>query len=173
MDTLAKYREDLTKCLLEVATGNGHLAGTLLETPDLDEPWERLAPSFYGDAVHNFNDYPEYCLACAGYLGMAVAHLWDKDWPQYKDAPYGIFLGDRGFDNMDDYITGHILQESTRSVAAMESCSAAAYHFLMKSGAEPGTADAYRRFLISGEVMYRIGAAIELARLGYRFEALT
>ena len=43
----------------------------------------------------------------------------------------------------------------------------------MKSGAEPGTADAYRRFLISGEVMYRIGAAIELARLGYRFEALT
>ena len=78
--TNEKYREDLTAYLLEVATGNGYLKGTLLHTPDLDEAWQRYAPSFYGDAVREFNGYPEYCLACAGYLGMAVAHLWDKDW---------------------------------------------------------------------------------------------
>ena len=41
---------------------------------------------------------------------------------------------------------------------------------LMKSGAEPGTAEAYRFFLISIELMYKFGAAIWLNRLGYKFE---
>ena len=165
-----KYREDLTAYLLEVATGNGYLKGTLLNTPDLDEAWQRYATSFYPEAVREFNGYPEYCLACAGYLGMAVAHLWDKDWPKYKDAPYSFFQSERGFDDMDDYITGSILKESKYSVAAMQSLSAETYHFLMKSGAEAGTAEAYRFFLISIEVMYRMGAAIWLNRLGYKFE---
>ena len=33
-----------------------------------------------------------------------------------------------------------------------------------------GTAEAYRFFLISIEAMYQTGAAIELHRLGYKFE---
>lgn len=165
-----KYREDLTAYLLEVASGNGYLKGTLLNTPDLDEAWQRYATSFYPEAVKEFNGYPEYCLACAGYLGMAVAHLWDKDWPKYKDAPYSFFQSDRRFDDMDDYITGNILKECKHSVAAMHSLSAETYHFLMKSGAEAGTAEAYRFFLISIEVMYTMGAAIWLNRLGYKFE---
>ena len=165
-----KYREDLTAYLLEVATGNGYLKGTLLSTPDLDEAWQRYATSFYPEAVREFNGYPEYCLACAGYLGMAVAHLWDQDWPKYMDAPYSFFQSSRGFDDMDDYITGHILKENRQSVAAMQSLSAETYHFLMKSGAEAGTAEAYRFFLISIEVMYKVGAASELNRLGYKFE---
>ena len=159
--TNEKYREDLTAYLLEVATGSGYLKGTLLNTPDLDEAWQRYAPSFYGDAVREFNAYPEYCLACAGYLGMAVAHLWDKDWPKYMDTPYSFFQGDRGFDDMDDFITGNILKEGKYSVAAMHALSAEAYHFLMKSGAEAGTAEAYRFFHISVEVM---------CKLGYKFE---
>ena len=72
----------------------------------------------------------------------------------------------------DDYITGNILRESKYSVAAMHSLSAEAYHFLMKSGAEAGTAEAYRFFLISVEVMYKLGAAIWLNRLGYKFCAV-
>ena len=170
--TIDKYREDLTARLLEVATGNGCLKGTLLNSPDVDEAWQRYAISYYPEAVREFNGYPEYCLTCAGYLGMAVAYLWDKDWPKYKDAPYSFFQSERGFDDMDDYITGNILKENKLSVAAMESLSAAAYHFLMKSGAEAGTAEAYRLFLVSIEVMYRIGAAVELDRLGYKFEKL-
>ncbi|MBQ7467989.1 MAG: hypothetical protein IJS75_03890 [Bacteroidales bacterium] len=83
-DVYVKYREDLTAHMLEVATGNGLLSGTLLNSPDLD----------------------------------------------------------------------------------------AAYHFLMKSGTEPGTTEAYRFFLISVEIMYKIGAAIELHRLGYKFEKI-
>lgn len=165
-----KYREDLTAYLLEVATGNGYLKGMLLSTPDLDEAWQRYATSFYPEAVKEFNHYPEYCLACAGYLGMAVAHLWDKDWPKYKDAPYSFFQSERGFDDMDDYITDNLVKENRQCVAAMQSLSAETYHFLLKSGAEAGTAEAYRFFLISIEVMYKMGAAIELNRLGYKFE---
>ena len=93
--TNEKYREDLTAYLLEVATGNGFLKGTFLNTPDIDEAWQRYATSFYPEAVKEFNGYPEYCLACAGYLGMALAHLWDKDWPKYKDVPYSFFQSER------------------------------------------------------------------------------
>ena len=165
-----KYREELSAYLLEIASSGGYLHGTLLSTPDLEEAWQRYAPSFYGDAVREFNGYPEYCLACAGYLGMAVAMLWDKDWAKYKDTPYAYFQSGRGFDDMDDHITGSILKEGKYSVAAMQSLSAEAYHFLMKSGAEAGTAEAYRFFLISVEEMYKLGTAIWLHRLGYKFE---
>lgn len=167
---LDRYSEELTEYLLKLATGAGYLDGELLSSPDIDDAWLGYSAEFYADAVHNFNEYPEYCLACAGYLGMAVAHLWDADWEKYSKTAYSYFLGPRGFDDMDDHITGNILREGERSVAAMESCSAAANHFLFKSGAEPGTAKAYRLFLKSMEVMYRIGAAIELRRAGYRFE---
>ena len=165
-----KYRDDLTAYLLKAATGEGYLKGVLLETSDLDDAWQTFAPSFIPDAVREFNAYPDYCLACAGYLGMAVALLWDRDWPKYRGVPYSFFQSGRGFDDMDDYITGHILKEEKLSVPAMHLLSAEALHFLMKSGAEPGTAEAYRFFIISLEVMYRIGAAIELDSLGYRIE---
>ena len=52
-----------SRTALSVATSAGYLKGALLETPDLEEAWLRYAPSFYGDAVRNFNAYPEYCLA--------------------------------------------------------------------------------------------------------------
>ena len=172
------YCDGLTQHLLKVLTGSGFLKGVLLATPDIDEAWLRHAPSFYGDAVREFNGYPEYCLACAGYLGMAVAHLWDADWPRYRESPYAFFQGPRGFDDMDDYITGNILKDcklngathACYSVSAMQSCSAAAYHYLMRESPEPGTAEAYRLFLATVEVMYKMGAAIELCRLGYKFE---
>lgn len=172
IQSMSDYINDLTDNLLKAATGSGYLKGDLLSSPDIDDAWLNYAASIYADAVHNFNEYPEFCLACAGFLGMAVAHLWDKNWEQYKDTPYSFFQGPGGFDDMDDHITGNILRESDKSVAAMESCSAAANHFLYKSGAEPGTAEAYKRFLKTMEVMYRIGAAIELCRLGYKFEKI-
>ena len=169
---MEEYKDRLASHLLAVCTDAGLLKGTMLQTPDIDEAWLRYAPSFYGDAVRNFNEYPEFCLGCAGYLGMAVANLWDKDWERYQSAPYSHFLGKRGFDDMDDHITECILHETRSSTAAMQTCALEAHHFLMREAPEPGTASAYRLFLATVEVMYRIGAAIELCRLGYRFEKL-
>ena len=164
------FKERLLQHLLHVATDNGWLQGTLLASPDIDQAWLRYAPSYYGDAVREFNAYPEYALACAGYLGMAVAALWDEDWTKYENVPYSFFQGKRGFDDMDDHITGNILEDSKLSVPAMQSCSAAAYHFLLKEAPEPGTADAYRMFLAAVEDLFKIGAAIWLCHLGYKFE---
>ena len=146
------------------------MKGTLLITPDIDTAWVRLAPSFYGDAVREFNHYPEFCLGCAGYLGMAIAFLWDAVWARYAEVPYAFFLGERGFDDMDDHITDEILRDRRHSVPAMQSTAASAYHFLMRESPEPGTAEAYRMFLATVEVMFKVGAAIELCRLGYKFE---
>lgn len=170
MADIGKYKEDLTQHLLSYCTDTGLLKGSLLSSPDIDEAWLRYAPSLYGDAVRNFNEYPEFCLGCAGYLGMAVAFLWDKDWLRYKDSPYSFFLGDRGFDDMDDHITDTILRDRNHSVPAMQSCAVDACHFLMREGPEPGTAEAYKMFLATVEVMFKTGAAIELCRLGYKFE---
>ena len=170
LQSIEKYREDLTAHLLEVCTGNGLLKGTLLSTPDIDTAWVRLAPSFYGDAVREFNRYPEFCLGCAGYLGMAIAFLWDADWARYVEVPYAFFQGKRGFDDMDDHITDDILRDRRHSVPAMQSTAASAYHFLMRESPEPGTAEAYRMFLATMEVMFKVGAAIELCRQGYKFE---
>ena len=94
MTEVEKYKEGLTQYLVEVCTGNGLLKGTLLSTPDIDTAWVRLAPSFYGDAVREFNHYPEFCLGCAGYLGMAIAFLWDADWARYAEVPYAFFQGE-------------------------------------------------------------------------------
>lgn len=170
--SIDSYREDLTRHLLEVCTGDGYLKGTLLSSPDIDDAWMLYAPSFYGDAVRNFNEYPEYCLGCAGYLGMAVAHYWDKDWARHREDPYESFQGERGFDDMDDHITDKILHERKCSVPAMQSAAASAWHFLMREAPEPGTAEAYRLFLVTVEVMFQIGASIELCRLGYKLEKL-
>lgn len=169
-NTIEKYREELTGYLLSTCTDAGLLKGNLLSSPDIDEAWLRYAPSFYGDAVRNFNSYPEFCLGCAGYLGMAVAFLWDKDWARYMDVTYSFFQGERGFDDMDDHITDSILKDRRHSVPAMQSCAANADHFLMRESPEPGTAEAYRMFLVTVETMFKIGAAIELCRLGYKFE---
>ena len=46
------------------------------------------------------------------------------------------------------------------------------HHLMKKSTVERGTADAYRLFLTAMSVMYKIGEAIELQRLGYKFEKL-
>jgi len=118
--SIEKYREDLTQHLIEVCTGNGYLKGTLLNTPDIDEAWVRYAPSFFGDAVREFNKYPEYCLGCAGYLGMAVAFSRDKDWEKHREEPYTSFQGERGFDDMDDHITDNILRDRKHSVPALK-----------------------------------------------------
>ena len=132
MKDIEKYSNDLTASLLEICTDTGLLKGTLLSSPDIDEAWLRYAPSFYGDAVRNFNAYPEFCLGCAGFLGMAVAFLWDRDWSRYMDAAYSYFQGERGFDDMDDHIADTILQDRRHSVPPMQSCAANAYHFLLR-----------------------------------------
>ncbi|MBR0111774.1 MAG: hypothetical protein IJM00_05980 [Bacteroidales bacterium] len=118
------FKDRLLTHLLSVCSGAGYLDGVLLATPDIDAAWERLAPDYLGDAVREFNGYPEYTLACAGFLGMAVAHLWDTDLPRFRNCTFADFLGPRGFDDMDDFITGTLLQPPAAPAASAPSVSA-------------------------------------------------
>lgn len=172
MDYIAQFEEKLLNSLLQVCTQQGWLSGVLLQTPDIDGQWQRLAPAYYGDSVREFNAYPEYSLACAGYLGMAVACLWDRDWVRFAGEPYSYYQGERGFDDMDDHITGKILKDGDFPVRAMRLCSATAFNALRKESAEPGSVNAYKLFLVTAAVLYRIGAALQLHRMNYRFEAV-
>lgn len=166
------YQERLINHLVRVCTSEGLLKGALLDTPDIDDAWMRYAPSYYTDAVSNFNSYPEYTLACAGFLGMAVAYLWDKDWEKYCSAPYASFLGTRGFDDMDEHISGKILKENRFSTSAMHTVSETAYSFLMNERLESGTAAAYKAFLATAHAVFKVGAAIQLCHMGYDFQLM-
>ncbi len=166
------YESQLETHLLEYANKTELLKGMLLNSEDIDSKWDTFIEPFLADAVKEFNSYPEYVLACAGYLGMAVAYLWDTDWEQYSDKPYSFYQSERGFDDMDDYINDHIIKDSEFSVQAMQNCSYAAYHFLMRYKIEAGSIAAYKCFVATVSVMYRIGAAIQLKRMGYKFERI-
>jgi len=168
----------LTSYMLKYCTDLGYLSGTWLKSEDIDGRWRDLGPEYCAEAAGEFNEYPEFCLACAGFLGMAVAALWDTDWVRYSTRDYAFFKGPGGFDTMDEHILRQLLnmpegsQEEHAAVQKMQSCSTEMYHMMCKSSVERGTADAYRLFLSAVTVMYKLGEAIELHRLGYKFEKL-
>lgn len=178
MATLQEREFFLTNYMLKFCTDLGFLSGTLLKSEDIDRKWQEQAPEFCAEAAREFNGYPEFCLACAGFLGMAVAAVWDLDWSRYAARDYAFFKGPGGFDTMDEHILWLLLNmpkgspEEQSAVKKMQSCSTELYHLMNKSTVERGTADAYRMFLSAMAVMFSIGAAIELHRLGYKFEKL-
>lgn len=178
MNTLQDRENFLTNYMLKYCTDLGYLTGTLLNSKDIDDKWQEIAPELCAEAAREFNGYPEFCLACAGFLGMAVSALWDVDWERYSGREYAFFTGPGGFDTMDEHILWQILglkkgsAEEQDAVKRMQSCSTEMYHLMSKSTVERGTADAYRLFLSAMTVMFRLGEAIELQRLGYKFEKL-
>lgn len=76
MDIFEKYESDLLDRLVELSTARGLLDGMLLSTPDITARWEPIALEYSGDAVREFNGYPEVVLAWTAYIGMAVACWW-------------------------------------------------------------------------------------------------
>lgn len=115
MDIFEKYESDLVDRLVELSTARGLLDGMLLSTPDITARWEPIALEYSGDAVREFNGYPEVVLAWTAYIGMAVACWWDKDWIRYKDQGYSSLVGSRGFDDLDEHVTRDILKHPLNS----------------------------------------------------------
>lgn len=178
METLHEREFFLTDYMLKYSTDLGFLSGTLLNSEDIDDKWKEFGPDYCADAVTEFNAYPEFCLACAGFLGMAVASLWDADWNRYSTRDYAFYKGPGGFDTMDEHILWKLLnlpngsQKEHDAVNIMQSCSSEMYHLMSKSTVERGTADAYRLFMSAMTVMFKLGEAIELHKLGYKLEKL-
>lgn len=172
------FEENLQMQLLKVSTSLGLLDGTLLASDDIDCKWKEFAPEYMVDAVKNYNDYPYFTLACAGYAGAAVAKWWDEDWGRHHNAEFKALQGPRGFDDMDDNIAVNLLGYALDSADAgvlrstFECLTQQAVTFIRHSQIEAGTADALRALERTAYIIYRLGAAIELKKLGYRFQAV-
>lgn len=172
-----EYSQRLTEHLLQACTAAQLLGGTLLNSPDIDAKWDEMAPEYFGDSVKEFNAYPEFVLAAAGFLGMGVAHMWDRDWATGSAQGYDFYHDDRGFDYMDEFIVPCILEADeqirTRVYDAMKLCSSTALSYLRHEAVEPGSISSYKLVLATIAVLFRIGESLELFRLGYKFEQVS
>ena len=152
------------------------LNGTLLASEDIDQQWQKLGPEYLADAVTQIKDYPTVSVAWAAYLGMGIANGWDKDWNRYQKLPYQHFYGSEGFDNMDENIVANILglplesEDARKLEAIIRSCAQTTVSLIRHEEIEPQSPTAYYIFASACRIMYRIGAALELKRLGYKFE---
>ncbi len=170
------FENNLLKELLRLCTSHKMLEGTLLASEDIDERWKEYAPEYMADAVPQVNSFPAAAIAWAGYIGMAVAHRWDEDWSSYATEPYEKLHGEQGFDDMDEHIVKHILnlpleaEEAKKIEDMMRRCANTAITYIRREEVEAQSTKAFYIFARTTRVLFRIGAAMELHRLGYKFE---
>ena len=176
---LSGYERRLQDSLVSLCTAYDMMGGTLLENDDIECKFtEALAQPYLTDAIREYRQYPEAAVAWAGYLGMAIAKLWDADWQAYQQVRYTDLQGPRGFDDMDERITAQVLgyeldSEPARRIAAiLSNCAVEALTMIRHEHIEPQSPRAYYVFARTVQVLYRIGASIELFILGYKLERL-
>ena len=173
---LENFESRITDELLRMCKQYGSLDGTLLATDDIDARWNDFAPEYMADAVPNIASYPTVAIAWAGYLGMAVTHLWDGDWTVHCKDGYKSFYGGLGFDDMDEHIVRDIIgfhlesREAKNIEEMMRRLGETALTLIRRERIEPQSPMAFHVYARVVKVMYKIGAAIELKRLGYKFE---
>ena len=155
---LKHFEERLQQNLLHLCTTDGVLDGTLLATEDLDKRWHDLAPEYVADAVEQIRDYPTV------------------DWEACMQATYKSYYGEQGFDDMDEHIVHDLLGlpldgvEAKHLESVIRRCAQYAVDAIRHEQIEPQSPRAFHVFARACRTMFRIGAAIELKRLGYKFE---
>lgn len=173
---LTRLEEKMQNELLHLCTQRGALKGVLLSTEDIDEQWKILAPEYMADAVPQIAQYPTVSVAWAAYLGMAVAYGWDADWETFLKMPYQSYYGEQGFDDMDEHIVRDLLRIplDSRTAKDMEEtirqCGEKAVALIRFEQVPPQSEMAFHVFTRACKTMFRIGAAMQLKRMGYNFE---
>ena len=175
---LQQYEEKLQQALVALCRQEQLLPkeGPMPYTDDLLEKWNEIAPEYLADAVPQIAEYPEVSVAWALYLGMAWANVWHQDWQEGKKRTYSSFYGPRAFDDMDEHIVRDILglplesPEAEKIEEMMRSCAHTAMTFIRREDTEAQTTKAFYLFARTTRVLFRIGAALSLKRLGYKFE---
>ena len=170
------YEENLLKELIRTCASLGMMDRDLLASEDIDQKWKEWAADYIAEALPEVNSYPEFAIACAGYAGMAVAKWWDEDWGRHHGEKYEKLHGSRGFDDMDEHIVRDIIGFHLQSREAkaiedmMRRLGETAVTLIRRERIEPQSPMAFHVYARVVKVMFRIGAAIELKRLGYKFE---
>lgn len=176
IEYLDTFELSLHEKLLQLCRSHGKLAGVFPSSENIDDYWKFVGPEYLADAVQLVGDYPVVSVAWALYMGMAVAHGWDEDWNKLMTTPYNEFYGERGFDDMDEHIVADILGISLGSSAAQDienlvrSCGELTVQLIYQEQVEPQSIVAYHIFVRAARAMYRVGAALELERLGYKMQ---
>lgn len=170
---LSSFEEKLSAELQSVFSSYITVDGIMPSSQDVMQRWTELIPEYMADAIPQINEYPTVAIAWAGYLGMAVAHDWDDDWELYHDRPYKEFYGEQGFDDLDEHIVEHILhlpldgQEAADIEAMMRRLAQKALTMLRRENVEPQSRTAFYAYSRVLNTMFRLGASMELMRLGY------
>ena len=173
-----RFEEKLRDELVKLCSEFGMMDRALLHSDDIDGKWDEFGRDYMLDAVRNFNDYSEFTLACAGYLGMGVACHWDSNWLMHKHDKYSDYYGARGYDDMDEHITrdvlGYALDSEKAAVisGALGKCATLTLTLIRREGFESQSIEAYYVLIRCMKVMFQIGASMELYRLGYKFEKI-
>ena len=181
---LDNYEQMLEAGLVKVCEGNGFKVrseanGALLGTPDLDGKWVEYIKEYIADAVENFNQYPDAAVAWAGFLGIALAYNWDKDWLRHRGDSYQSYYGSRGWDDMDEHVLYGLLgfapdsKEAKKISECLISCAQATMGLIRHEGIETQTARGFYVLARTYSVFFRLGAALELRRLGYNMVAVS
>lgn len=172
------FEKTLEEGLTKVCTSAGLLDGTLLVTDDHTGKWNEFIQDYVADAVLQFNDYPEATIAWPGFIGIAIATMWDKNWEVFKDIRYKDLYGPRGFDDMDEHILKDIAgldlegEEATKLSETLNSCALATLALMRHEGLEPQTADGFFLLARAYTVMFRIGVSLALYKMSYRLQRL-
>ncbi|MFR9649484.1 MAG: hypothetical protein SNJ33_00725 [Rikenellaceae bacterium] len=177
IDYLESFENQLLERLLKEVSDQGLLNGELLASEDLDEKWKSSAPEYMAAAVPQINEFPLAAIAWAGYFGIGAAILWDTDWESYCDVDdlFSLIAKPRGFDCMDEYVTEGLMgypldgEQAKLLESIMLNCATIAESAIRKEQIEAQSIMAFQIFARTTKVMYRIGVAISLAILGYKY----
>lgn len=174
-EELDRFEKTLEDGLIKICSMAG-LTDEIMMSPDIDGKWDEFIKDYVADAVVNFNEYPDAAIGFAAFLGMGVAHHWDEDWKNNKKNSYNSYYGKRGFDDMDDHITGDLLElpldEALKISSTINSCVQAALGLIRHEGIETQTSTGFYALARCYTVLFRIGVSIELGRLGYKKQSI-
>lgn len=168
------FEERLHDDLHRYLTGRHLVDSRMPECPDVEQLWPRMAEAYLPDGIREFAAYPTVSLGWVMFLGMAVAKMWDKDWPTYvsNDKVYELLRNQRGYDALDDYVMEEVLAldeeqcRQTRDVVA--ECASRTDNMLRHEHFQPGSPEAFRAYVSCIHQLYLMGMAMQLKVMGYR-----
>ncbi len=174
---LDEYETRLRDTLVRNLSSDSRLDGQLLSVEELNAKWQAAAASYMADAVPQIAGYPLAAVAWAMYVGMGAAQLWDKEWNRYSAVEdwYEMLAKPRGFDCLDEYVTEVLLalplysDEAHRLEDTVRSTAESALAMIRKEHIEAQSAMAFHVFARTVKVMFEVGVAVELRRLGYKY----
>ena len=176
---LDNFELSLIDKLLQQCRSFGMLDDMLLSSEDVDSIWHAMAAEYLADAIEQVRDYPTVSVAWAAYMGMAIANGWDGDWEKTSQMSYRDLYGPRGFDDMDEHIIINVLgfpldNSTAKGIEDMvRRCAELTIDLIRHEEVEPQSPMAYHIFVRASRAMYRVGAALELKRLGYKMERVS